>query len=563
MTIERFVREERAVLLAVGALAEPSLDTVVWRLGLLRALEPLPAGAVVSEQTLLELLEELELPLSLREATSLAERSGLLERDREAHRVPRGGYDSERWFDGGAAGLLGAVEREELHAAFGRDEGAWASADVGAIRAILVRNSDWALEIAGVAAQRGLVGLPVFWDCAEHGHEPFVLDPGSMATTDAVHLCVERTRRGIDLAPMDDAQARSLAWLWERTLALQRSEPEWEHGAFALPRWDDDFVGTFDPQVDAGLPCPTTDATGNAVLALSAFALSPQLKQACADATPADVGERSTAAVLDGVDCLLRWQLDDGGWNIHRYPEGTPRGWQMAARDLSSRYAIEALAAAATIPKVDERRGEEMRAAARRFAAFLLDGMALQDGTCRWGGAVDGDPADERARLRATAVLTPTVAMVRALGVASSELDELEPAIVRYLGATWTPDASRHATVSFRVPTRHGPGDRASWRLPLDPVVACALLASERTRCAIAPALATHLHRTLSDVVLDELHGHWAHLPMRAEGKVRGMTGNSRHYHRLLLDYLTWQASLLPSGLVMRSESTERIPTSR
>lgn len=543
MSIHGFLRDHRKLVIGVGVLSASSLDVIVLKLALLGELEHVPAGALVTSDKIREIVDELELPLSLREAGRIAIESGLLEPAPDGYRVPAS-CDSELWFDAGAAGMLGAVALEEIHAALAPAADDLSATDVGTIAAVLARNRDWALEIAGEAERRDLPGLPVFWECVGLLHEPRNAVPGSMATTDALHLCVERTHYGLGLGSVNDQQIRALAFLVGSVLGLQSHETGWDHGAFVLPTWDDDFVGTFDPTVDSVSPCPTTDATANAILGLCAFAESAELCEACDPQRSDELHARIVRALLDGIDCLFRWQLDTGGWAIYRYPSDTPAGWQLPARDMSSRYAIEALARAMAVSEVAEQIGDGVRAAAESYARFLTGGMEARDDGSVWGGKVDAATQDADTRLRATAILAPTVHMIRGLGVATPELDALELEVARYIEREWTPAADRYVLVRFRVPTRNGPGDHAEWELPTDPVIVCALLASDRLRGSLSHELAGRIQRAVAGFLQYERHGHWSDFLMAQEGEVVGMTGNTRHYHRALLEYLSWQAQL-------------------
>lgn len=534
MALDDFLRRERRLLIAAGAVGARTLDVMVLKLGMLRMIDSAAPGSVIDAEVIRELLDDLELPISFREAVDILEEAGLLVRTGTEHAVPDS-YDSDRWFVHGAGGLLGAVSREEIDVALDPADAIGATLpSLQTIAEVLARNGRWALAIAAEADARGLAGLPVFWDCLDERHVPFSDDPGSMATTDAALLCAERVYYGIPLGSLGDSQEAALTWLWERILDLQVHEPVWDVGAFALPAWDDDFVGTFDPAIDRGGSCPTVDATANAVLALCALLQTRPTSALAAT---------SVRAIEEGVRCLLRWQASDGGWAIYRYPPGSPKGWSLHSRDMSSRYALEALARASRIV-ADE--PHPLVNAARRFGDFVLDQLQWDGQLCFWGGDVDGRRDDEGARLRATAMIAPTLDMVRPL-LDGNVIDAVELGVLAYFEAVWSPDPDRYVPVRFRVPTREGPGDPATWELPADPAVVSAVLGSASARRSLGPALVQKVQHAVGAFLAYELHGHWADFLMRNEGKVRGMTGNTRHYHRALADYVAWQATLLPT----------------
>ena len=527
------LQTDRTLLCLAAALSAHSLELLLLRAGFLHASRDLAAGSVIGDDEINALLEELELALSTRAARADLTDAGLLEASASGE-LRLAAAPRPAWITDADATLLEPVDAAALRSVLEPDQkqGRVAPSPRRLVMA-LARARAWALEIADVARDLELVGLPVFWVCAPDGasHQPLAQDPGSMATTDGLLICAA----GLAGASIASDARRGLRWAWDRVLDLQHAERAWDRGALMLPGWDDDFVGTFDPaHADRG-PCPTTDAAANAVIALAQL-LRTRAETHLDDA--AELRDRTAAGIRAGAACVRRWQLAEGGWGIYRFdPEGQ-NAWPMPTRDMSSRYALEALAEA--VAAGDDR--EPNRAAAERYAEFVVARAATTGDQWWWytDFRASGDVADA---VRATATVAPTLGMLETLGVDSERLREARAGAFRFLATAWQPEPAGYAAISFRVPTWTGPGSTFTWELPRDPMIVSALTGDPYTFELIDDALATRLDAVVGEFVELQLHaGHWVDFVMlEEEGERRGMTGNSRHYVRAFLDYLRWQ----------------------
>jgi hypothetical protein len=533
LDLDELIVRHRRELVAAGFFGSGPIEFALLKFGLIDRIGLVP-GREVPKSHLLELLDELELPMSMDEAVRGLISDQFLVAGEQGDFTIGDTLDAAAWFGGGAAGLLDEVRVLELK---GPDRNS-GNVSLRVVLDVLDRNRTWAMEIARSASERNLCGLPVFWNCGNNAsevHRPMADDPGSMATTDALHLCFERVYYGLDARP-PSAKADSLCWLWERALDLQVTQPGWDAGAIALPLWDDDFVGTFDASHDSS-GCPTVDATGNALLAFCELRRA-QAADICDPDGSLHLLDRTVQAVDQIVSCLVRWQSDDGGWAIYHYEPPVRPGWTHPTRDLSTRYAIEGLAAAADLCSFELR--STVNSALARAGRHV---QARVEQLLR--GEQDANEASDLALAPALAVLTPAF-LTKATATMDVQERELLPRMAEVLRSEWRPDHSRYASAIFRVPTWRGPGDRARWELPADPLFVTAIIGLDRVNPCVRDDADTRIMTSVASMLADELHGHWPDFLMQQEGHIRGMTGNTRYYHRAVLDFLGSETSLLP-----------------
>ncbi len=461
MSRDGLLRDESRGVALLGVLGAEHADEVLIRLAFLRHVYWPAPSPEVHINTIIDLLEDHELALTDDEAVATLVASGLIQPANGAFRLADPvlpGVSST--IDGASLGRS-RISREDLIAAiFEARSPTSLEAGLGPILRSIDRTSRWGIAIAK-ATPAELDGVPCFWDYDESGYRPFNRDPASVTTSDALRLIVERRRIGADLPTLSEDDRASIRRLWTKLLDLQRSDSPWTDGSFSVAGEDDDFVGAYDPtQPDKG-PCPTVDATGGAIVALACVIDSTA-------STSADrLAARSRQALVRGTRFLLRTQLPGGGWPLFRYENDA---FPMVERDVSSWYAIEALA---TVALDAEPLAEEVLRAVERFVALAERTIERSARAYFWKPDFVTAFSSESGRLQATA----TVCMsLDAVGDRWPELRQrtnpLIEGAIRYVTETWDPNPDAIATIDFRVPTWDGPATtRFPWEWPLDALV--------------------------------------------------------------------------------------------
>jgi hypothetical protein len=563
---EEFLRSEGELITLIGALGDPSIERAAFKLAFAKMIMPvLSSGTPLPKREVLDILEDLQLRLSEREANETLLQSGLAVLGDGELRMPERVSVTQSFVEKINTDALSLPRDRFLRLLDTRtqeksSEGAF---ELTECAEAIDRTAKWALEIAAETRAAGLPGVPVFWNCEADTHTPFSPDPGTLTTGDTLLLLVERTRYGIPLPKLDEDDLWTVAWLWRQILLLQRHDHGWNAGAFNVPMFDDDFVGAFMPEHAQLGPCPTVDATGQLVLALATLLDSSLVEVTHID--PSGTLEQGThGAIALGVDFLLRCQLEEGGWPIYRYENDH---FSMPPRDLSCRFAVDGLSLAVRSGILGADRMEQVYNALRAYLTWVEKTARFSNGECHWVPNFTRPFAVDEEKVQATATIGLTLqAIMAALPDAAATIERLRTGAYAFIRRVWQPEGDRYARIAFRVPTWEGPsGAQFSWEIPTEPLVVSMLLEAESSGIAPDEDIRARITASIASSLRQEEHGHWVDFLMRKEGKNRAMPGNTRNYHRALLDYVTWQSRVLThyfAGRVARM-SQEKIEGSQ
>jgi hypothetical protein len=561
VSFEATISADKELLALVGALANESARTVAFKLLFARnVLGSVSPGEPVPSESIEELLFELSHSLSLRSARKVLLDSGLARgkgSDDPAMEVPAtialGNVFGEEKEEFGEIEIPVARFLELLR--LDRGEGqARQSAPVAAAECVaaLDATSSWGAELAKRVLELDLPGVPVFWDCGESGHTPLNQDPGTLTTSDTVLLILERVRRGMRAPILGSDECASCIGLVNKLLGLQR-EGGWNRGAFCVPEWDDDFLGSFDKEKPELGTCPTVDATGGAVMALCAI-LHADFRGVMEGQDYESFAQRARDAVERGVDFLLRSQFSEGPWPVYRYEDDR---YVLPARDLSSRYAIEAIADAVRGKWIGEALAQRARDATACYARYVYSTAQDADGECAWLPNFIKADARDREKLQATCSIWLSLeAALLAWPEFAEEFAPLRNKAVQFIDRLWEPDSSLngYVAIEFRPPRWNGPADTFVYEWPADPMIVSMLLTSARAGgLTLNPQIRERIGGAVSDFLALQRHGHWDDFLMARNGEWRGVPPNTIQYHRALLDYVQWQAQTLE--MLFRHES--------
>jgi hypothetical protein len=404
--------------------------------------------------------------------------------------------------------------------------------------AVLRRAQSWASDRLSYVSAHSLAGFPVFWNCADGEHLPFGSDYGSMTISETLLLILEQWR--YDVARDCDrtlALANSeLIKGWRTLLGLEQLGG-WADGAMFLPYFDDDFVGAYVPARSTEGSCPTTDATAQRLFTLTQFAAIGRDEASVAEITAA------TRKAMDrSVRALVRWQSPVGAWGIFRYAEPDVR--QPPIRDVSTRYAAEALVAACRSGLLGAEAEGRATEALTKLAHFLVSTAETQDGETSWAGDFDRQIAGDEERLRAT-VLTAVYLGGLSESLGDAQLAALQERSVAFAVARWRPDQNALLHVDFRVPSWHGLAtDTFSWDMPTDALILTAAVELAGRGGSLPPSVETLLALASAQVLLGETHGHWLDLLMAERGKRRAFAQNSLHSVRAIRAFVAHQVAV-------------------
>ena len=547
MNWEQLLIRENELIGMVGVLGGRAVQDIVFKIAFIRTImDRLEPGSQVPRGVVLNLLEELKISLSEREARTLLLDAGLVELVEDDLRVPR--IVTTR----GVFPELLPVPPEYLTEQvlawlrLSRTSAVQSSQQCPTTLACLLsinRSLNWALQIASAARRADLDGIPVFWECSQGTYVPFTSDPGTLTTSDTLLLIGERARQGFKVPPLAPDELDTVVWLWKLLLRLQRQGSTWDGGAFNVPRWDDDFVGCYlDTHRDRG-PCPTVDATANSVLALASMLKSGILLQADLQ-TGTSLREATISAIGHGVEFILRCQGKVGGWPIYRYEDDQ---FGLPVRDICSRFAVDALAEVARLAVIPQVVCERVRAALIRYLQMAESTLHHDGAGAYWVPNFTRPHARKDEKVQATATTQLSLdAAARAFPELATTVAGIRKKTTAFVAQTWEPDPDRFARISFRVPTWDGPAEtQAQWELPADPMIVSMLLAFEKYDNPHDLDLRASAVNAVGTFLAQEKDGYWVDFLMRKEGKNRAMPGNTMHYHRALLDFLAWNQRVL------------------
>jgi hypothetical protein len=531
---ESLLRDERKWIALALALNSDYLDEALLKIAFARNfyLSAAP-GATIGLDAVVDILEDESLGLSDEAAVSALESSGLLARDGDALLMPDVVTPTDPIQSEIAAPL--EISRDEIGRLLSEADSVMA-APADALIASLDRTTRWGMNIAALVPE-DLDGVPCFWDYDDRGYSPFNLDPASVTTSDALRLIVERVRVGGQLPSAGVEEREAACALWARLLRLSRSDSEWNKGSFSVAGEDDDFVGAFDPARPELGPCPTVDATGGAVIALCA-ALGTDLAD---QGGAGELVDPSRDAVREEVDFLLRCQLPSGGWPIYRYQDDAH---PMVERDVSTWYAVEALAEARMAGLLDPDVGERSRLALGAMLDLAERSAVRSGATVAWAPDFFTPYPNDRQQIQATATISLALgAVARGWPEFQDRIADLRRGASLLVADRWSPDPDALAVVDFRVPTWDGPAaTRFPWEWPLDALAVQMLADIEEPW---SEALSLKLARAVSGFLSTEINGHWNDLLMKREsGKDRAVVGSTIFFHSAILAYVRRQASL-------------------
>ena len=553
MNWEELLTKESDLFTLVGALAGQAIEQVAFKIAFAKTITPrIAPGSRMPWNEVLALLEDLGISLSESEARQLLLDSGLMQSVNGDLYAPKSISAGMVYPELKGSSTEVPIERfvsllQPSQASRGAVENP-ASEYPSIVRCLLAvdRTLGWGLEVAATVRNTKLDGIPVFWDCDGDQHAPFTTDPGTLATADTLLLIVERARVGFRLPTLPPEKLDTAIWLWQRLLSLQRHDDAWNTGAFTVPAWDDDFVGSYlDANRDRG-PCPTVDGTANAIVAVTA-AVKSSLSSQLAPHSRESLMQVSVDAISKGLDFILRCQTRNGGWPIYRYEDDK---FLLPDRDISSKFAVEALAEASLagiLPRALQSRASD---AVARYLQWAESTVQREGNELSWVPNFTRPFArpDERAQATAATQLALD-AIARAWPSLAKTIRETSEGTSTFIKRVWEPNPERFSRIAFRVPTWNGPAEtRFTWELPADPMIVSMVLGSVEPAQFLDPSLCERTLSAIAAFLADEVHGHWVDFLMKREGKLRAMPGNTRHYLRALLDYLVWNDRLLEPG---------------
>lgn len=414
------------------------------------------------------------------------------------------------------------------------------SASVRAIAQSVQRTRDWGRSLLAYAAREELPGFPVFWELGDDAARPFGSDFGSLAASDTILLSVEAARYGLAAVPDTSGERQDLVRAWRGLLDLGvHADGDWYDGAVRFPGFDDDFVGAFVPELAAKGSCPTVEA-----IAIRTYALV-RLVQVLGEREP-QLASVSVEAIARSVRCLARWQDESGGWAIHRYPGADASG--LPIRDVSSRYAVDALLAALGRGMLAAEDAGAAGLALARFADLLVrSAQPAEAGGMCWSGDFVRDEPEHR--LRATATFALSLGSLAVL-LRDARLQELEQEAVRFIDEVWEPDPHGAFVVEFRAPTWAGPALTGfSWELPADALVVLPLMDCAARGVELSASVTERVERAVAQMVETQVGGAWLDVKMAEGGLRNAFTSNTLQIQRALLAALAWQGRALPAGL--------------
>ena len=169
----------------------------------------------------------------------------------------------------------------------------------------------WTVDMTLAARRSGeIAGQPAFYTCEEDGDRIIGFKAAGTATSDSLTALCQSTEDLLHCGKASEDVSACIAFLLEKTLATQCVDSGWDYGGF-YPLED---------QPDA--EHPTVDATCLAVMALCEF-LDKQSKLKEFSKEQALVDQRATmAAIVSGIEFLLRIQNEDGSFSIYRFENG-------------------------------------------------------------------------------------------------------------------------------------------------------------------------------------------------------------------------------------------------
>lgn len=441
------------------------------------------AHEAFDEHDISNLLEDIESPVPLDDACGTLRRVGLMGGSGDGTLVL--GRQSFAWPD--VRVLLGPASN--------------ATVDPAMLSDVLRRSGAWSRTIASRCEALGLEGVPQFWSASEnddHGFQPLVPDPGSMATADLLSLWALVGTGPSGEIPDDVARLARLL--------VDRVD---QGGVLISDLFDDDFVFNFDSERGAH---PTLDSAGNVCSALAALA-------GCS--LDFDLAIAVRAALGRLVTFLARMQNEDGSWSIYRDPDAIVN---YPAREMSIRFAVLGLDDALNSGALKSVDATIASLALDRTAAFL--GRTFNSSESGWSNSFRTDSADDLRQTTAV-LLEPAARLSESLS--SDFVVEVARALTTAHEARW-PDLFR---IEFRVPTWSGPsGDKLSWELPASGIVLGGLMRCPRA--AWTPGVTGSLARSITDTGRD---GYWHDILMAKSGAARASVSNTWLQARALMSW--------------------------
>lgn len=557
MNWKQFLQEQRELTALLGVLGAQELDAYILKVAYAKRVFPeVGPGEPIPWKDVLTILEDEELGLAEREACSILEGSGLAQKRDGALIAPDEIRVRAPFLDLPSNTLT--VTRSEFLGllAPGRrpvDDGKSSAITASAAAGALARTRGWGIRIARETLVLGKPGVPPFWRPQDGGYTPFFPDPGALTTSDTLRLPLEPLRYGACLPALGPEECSAIIGLWERLLALQVREG-WNRGAVKMPAADDDFTGSYSedtPELVELGACPTTDATGGAVIALC-VALASGLGHLADAGEASSLVARTRWAIVAGVRFLLQSQLQGPGdvpagpWPLYRYEERA-LDRRIELRNASDWYAVEALAQAVRSGILDDALGSAARDAAQHFLDFVEGTAKQENDACAWL------PSYVTPYARPQEMVLPTTLTALALTHIVETWDDLAPrafALVRsaiaFLARRWRPNPEGFGRITFRVPRWDGPADAAiSWEWPLDPLVVPLLTRAERLGVRIDRELEDQIVSAIAGVIGTEQDGYWIDFLMKQRGNLLAMPPNTLKYQIALLEFVARERRIL------------------
>lgn len=388
-------------------------------------------------------------------------------------------------------------------------------------QAVIERSGRWAAEIARYSGRAGLGGIPVFWECRGSRHIPMFSDIGTTTTMDTLAML------GASCVGGGQAMLAALRSLTQDVLGMQQHTSGWVNGAFAPPGPDEDFVGAFTAEDPARGSCPTVDGSADAITALVLARRALPRRSGLLAAV--DTG------IANGVEFLLRQQLDPGAWTTLRYEGDTH---EVEPREVSSALAVEALSWAADAGLTDRRAID----AIGRYLGWLDASAEKADEQASWA------PFDPSVEWHDFSRLDATAWVAKSLLAAGTSFPDVAPRVrqllrsaMSFLANHWDVSTPQLQPVQFRVPTWTGPKSvPMTWELPRHTMIATLII---RYAMQDGPEVAlrswSQIDSTLKRALEDERHGHWPDLLMRD----RAVPANTRYNLELIQAYVSYMCT--------------------
>lgn len=398
-----------------------------------------------------------------------------------------------------------------------KETGGWS---IRQVKAALARGLDWIFTITEIAGNEpDFSGLPAYWECGLEGDQPLGILQAGTCNADA--LCAVAESLWSPVA-MTDVDYRDKIGLLDKLLTynldcqLPRAGKEWAKMSATIKKVN--HGGSFAHEDQPGAFHPTVDSTSDLVLSLSIFYYFYDriANETGTFETPKDqIGQ----SIIDGLEFLLRMQLDNGGWGIYKYPEA-----QVAAHQNPSYLTICAFGLAKMCGALDKAGRDDLypavNSAIGRYVDFIMDHRIEENGITLWApGFAETFENFNDALETSTKVYRSLFSIVKGMEAFRPEVYPRLEKFIGFIDKHWTPDYKKLARYPFRVPLENELSDTFNyWEIRQDILLSINLLdwyngqfAFEGFRAKLSEKIWDQIEITVGNILKEQHpeHGHW------------------------------------------------------